>query len=220
MSKFVFDKSNCFCISLLSQIERWSKMEQRFATIGIEVSKIPASVGGTSDIVDYFDNRLNNGQIGCSQSHVKVWHHILTNKLPYAFILEDDACFVKDWRNKLDKFFKDINDTEWDLILLNASEPCYPLDEWKLCKEQFLTGGYIISLKGVKEILKMFSGRYCSSDWMTSRIQLHNHSYSYFPWLIIQEGKETTIGSNIVADHEKVLHCLNSINYSIDNYTI
>lgn len=201
MNKFVFDKSNCFCISLLSNTDRWSKMEKRFATIGIDVSKIPASVGGTSDIIDHIDNGLNNGQIGCSQSHVKLWHHILDNKLPYAFILEDDACFDKDWNNKLDMFFNYVNDPEWDLILLNASEPCYPINEWTLCENQFLTGGYIISLKCVKEILKMFSECYYSSDWMTSRIQLNNHSYSYFPWLIIQEGNETTIGNNIESDH-------------------
>ena len=53
---------------------------------------------------------------------------------------------------------------------------------------------------------------------MTSRLQLHGHSYSYFPWLIIQEGKDSDIGSNLEADREKVLHCLNKIQYSLDHY--
>jgi hypothetical protein len=53
---------------------------------------------------------------------------------------------------------------------------------------------------------------------MTSRIQLHGHSYCYFPWLIIQEGVDSNIGSNVEADHAKVLRCLGEIGYSLDNY--
>jgi len=53
---------------------------------------------------------------------------------------------------------------------------------------------------------------------MTLRLQLLGHSYVYYPWLIIQEGNYSTIGSGIYADHEKVMRCLNSINYYIKNY--
>jgi glycosyl transferase family 25 len=220
MSNFIFNKSNCFCISLLNNNERWLKMEKKFQIIGLDVNRIPASIGGTDDIIDTFNNNLNNGQIGCAQSHVNLWKHIYYNELPYALILEDDACFDKDWRYKLDNFFKDITDPNWDLILLNSSEPSYPIDKWNLCKEQYLTGGYIISLRGVKNILNLFNNYYYSSDWMTSRLQLYNHSYCYFPWLIIQEGNESIIGSCFKEDHNKVIRCLNEISYGLDNYII
>lgn len=220
MSNFIFNKNNCFCISLINNEERWLKMEKRFQTIGLEVCRVPASIGGTSDISDTFNNNLNNGQIGCAQSHVNLWKHIYDNELSYALILEDDACFDKDWKNKLDNFSKDIKDPYWDLILLNSSESSYPINKWVLCKEQYLTGGYIISLRGVKKILNTFNNYYYSSDWMTSRLQLYNHSYSYFPWLIIQEGNESTIGSGVEEDHKKVVRCLNEISYELDNYVI
>jgi hypothetical protein len=83
-----------------------------------------------------------------------------------------------------------------------------------------LTGGYIISQKGARRILSLFDGYYGSSDWMTTRLQLEGHSYSYFPWLIIQEGDESTIGSGVDADHAKVLRCLSAVEYSLDNYLI
>jgi GR25 family glycosyltransferase involved in LPS biosynthesis len=220
MSNFIFNKSNCFCISLLSNNERWLKMEKKFEIIGLDVNRVPAAIGGTDDIIDSFNNNLNNGQIGCAQSHVNLWKYIYNNKLPYALILEDDACFDKDWKSKLDNFFKDINDPHWDLILLNSSEPCHPIHEWNLCREQYLAGGYIISFRGVKNILNLFNNYYYSSDWMTSRLQLYNHSYCYFPWLIIQEGNESTIGSCFEEDHNKVIRCLNEINYGLDNYII
>jgi hypothetical protein len=53
---------------------------------------------------------------------------------------------------------------------------------------------------------------------MTTRLQLYGHSYCYFPWVIIQEGKDTNIGSNLEADHEKVLRCLGEIDYGLENY--
>jgi len=199
---------------------RWTKMQERFVKLNIEVTRFPAAVGGTEDIIDKFDNRLNNGQKGCGQSHINLWRHIIKNNLPYALVLEDDACFDINWRDKLELFTKEIDDKEWDVIFLNASEPCYPIDKWLLCKEQYLTAGYIISLKGAKTILEMFPDCFYASDWMTSRIQLYNHSYCYFPWLIIQEGNDSTIGGNLEEDHKKVVRCLNEINYGLDNYII
>ena len=66
----------------------------------------------------------------------------------------------------------------------------------------------------------MFSNCFYASDWMTSRLQKMRHSYTYFPWLIIQDGYESTIGSNVNDDHNKVLRCLNNISYNISNYII
>jgi GR25 family glycosyltransferase involved in LPS biosynthesis len=84
--------------------------------------------------------------------------------------------------------------------------------------EQYLTAGYIISQKGVRTLMNHFSSGYGASDWMTTRLQLYGHSYGYFPWVIIQEGKDTNIGSNLEADHEKVLRCLGEIDYGLENY--
>jgi glycosyltransferase involved in cell wall biosynthesis len=55
---------------------------------------------------------------------------------------------------------------------------------------------------------------------MTSRLQLRGHCYSHFPWLIIQEGDESTIGSGVAEDHAKVLRLLNEVQYPLTNYYI
>jgi len=169
-----------------------------------------------SEITDNFQEYLNPYQKACSQSHLNIWRHIKTKNIDYALILEDDACFDKNWREKLETF----NHKNWDLILLNASEPVYPINKWVKVTEQYLTGAYIISQKGIDNILHMFNGNYGSSDWMTSRLQIHNNSYSYFPWLVIQDGYESSIGSNVEADHVKVLKILSEINYSIYEYIV
>jgi GR25 family glycosyltransferase involved in LPS biosynthesis len=225
MPKFEFNKTNTFCISLYSNPERWEKMEGRLKQTQLEATRWPAAVGGTPDIKDIFEIYLNDGQKGCAQSHINIWRHIqATPNIEYALVLEDDACFDKEWKKKLDNFYEDIENPvkreNWEMILLNASEPIHIKGRWVQVEEQFLTGGYIISQRGVKHILEMFHDSYASSDWMTSRLQMRWNSYSYFPWLIIQEGDESTIGSGVEADHAKVIRCLNEINYSLENYNI
>ena len=209
MSSLIFNETNTFCISL---DKRWNKMNERFQKINLKVTRWKATL--PNDITDHFHDYLSPLQKACSQSHIHIWRHIKMFNLDYALIMEDDIFFDKEWRQKLDQF----NETNWDLILLNASEPVQPLFTWTKVTEQYLTGAYIISRKGIDNILHLFHNNYSSSDWMTSRLQLFNNSYSYFPWLVIQDGIESTIGSNIDEDHKKVKRCLKEINYDVDQY--
>ena len=216
MQPFVFTELNTFCISLLSKPDRWARMEDRFQKLGMSVTRWPAATG--ADIKDPIYHALNDGQKGCSQSHINVWRHIVENNLEYALILEDDACFDKEWKQKLDLFCQQNEDNDWHMVFLNASEPIVPRDTWAKASEQYLTAGYVISLESAKIILRDFSTCFFSSDWMTSRDQIYGHSYCYFPWLIIQEGRDSSIGNKVDADHEKVVRCLGEIDYSLENY--
>ena len=212
--KFVFDESNTFYISLQNDNCRRIKMEDRFKQFNLKYTRWIASTPLTLE--DNFVSNLSELQKACTQSHINIWKHIIENKLSYTLILEDDAMFDKDWLNKLEKF--NISDPLLDMILLNASEPESVTDLWVIAKEQYLTGGYILTYNGALHLIELFKTCYPMSDWMTSRLQLLGHSYVYYPWLIIQEGNYSTIGSNVDADHEKVTRCLNSINYDIKNY--
>jgi len=218
MNSFQFNSTNTFCISLVGNNERREKMEIRLKKINLETTFWEASTKDT--LTDTFAAYLRDGQKGCSQSHWNIWKYIIEKDMEYALILEDDACFDKQFFEKLNKFKTEISDEDYDAIFLNASEPEVIKNTWVLTKEQFLTGGYILSLKGAKRLLHTFSDCLHSADWMTSRLQLNEHSYTYFPWLIIQEGNESTIGSSIQEDHEKVLRILRENNYSLDNYIL
>jgi GR25 family glycosyltransferase involved in LPS biosynthesis len=217
--KFNFNKSNTFCISLESNLVRMDKMKRRFKHLEMDVTMYKA-VSNDEELNVPFVNNLNKYQKYCSQSHINLWKYIVTNYIPYSLIIEDDACFDLEWKSKLDLFESQISDPELDAIFLNVSEPVYPLFTWVKTTENYLTGGYIITYKGAKTLLKMFSGAFCSSDWMTSRLQTLGHSYTFYPWLIIQEGNESMIGSNFKEDCDKVISCLNKIPYSLSNYII
>jgi len=218
---FKFNSKNTFCISVLTNTERWSRMEQRFNELNMSVTRFQAST--PDDILknknnNLFASQLNIGQKCCALSHFRLWEQIFLSGLEYALIIEDDARFDKDWIHKL-QIITRIIDGDWDAIFLNCSEPIDPAFTWKKINEQYLTGAYIISKKGVINVLKMYYHTICASDWMTSRLQDRGNCYSYFPWLVIQDGTESTIGSNFNADHQKVVLCLKNINYSLEgNY--
>lgn len=218
MNPFSFTTENTFCINLDSATERWERMQSRLLRENILATRWSASTANT--ITDNFSHNLTSSQKGCAQSHINIWRHIVENKLEYALVLEDDACFDQRWQEKLQIFSDTITDDYLHAIFLNASEPIAQQDSWVQCFEQYLTGGYIITYEGARALLNDFGGHFFSADWMTSRLQYHNHCYSYFPWLIIQEGLDSSIGSNLDADHAKVLRCLGEINYSVTNYRI
>ena len=220
MEGFQFTKENTFCISLLESTCRWEKMVRRFTHFEMEnnVTKWTACSDCSESIENNFVHYLNGNQRGCAQSHINIWRHIVSENLPYALVLEDDATFDHSWLSKLDDFCINIRDTEWDAIFLNASEPVFPVHTWCKADDQLLTGGYIMSNRGARETISMFQHCFYASDWMTRCLQTRGHCYTYYPWLIIQEGTDSNISNNVEADHEKVIRCLREINYTIQNY--
>lgn len=221
ITPFVFNKDNSFCISLDSRSDRWERMRKQFDFFNMDVQRWTASTPTT--ITDPFFDSLTKTERACSQSHINIYRHIINNELDYALILEDDGCFHYDWKEMLANIYTHLSSSEiehFSIILLNASEPIDTHFKWVLQTEQYLTGGYIISNRGAKWILNYYRHMFASADWMTTRLQLYGGGgYSFFPWLIIQEGKDSNIGTKCKEDHAKVVDCLSAIDYSIQqNY--
>ena len=209
------DEHNTFCISLDNAFERWTRMCHRFDTFQMNITLWPASK--PENVVDKCVEYLSPGQRACAQSHMKIWRYIVNKKLPYALVLEDDACFDKKWRDRLHDFFGSSR-KPWDMLLLNCSEPMEPAYTWVSVQDQYLTGAYLISLNGARKLVDMFGDKLFAADWMTTRLQLRGRCYASYPWLVIQEGIDSTIGSGVLADHAKVLRCLQICDYAMDNY--
>ncbi len=56
---------------------------------------------------------------------------------------------------------------------------------------------------------------------MTRCLQQRRHSYCFFPWLIIQDGVDSTLKPTEAAqqaDAAKVRRCLGEIGHSMDHY--
>ena len=212
--RLLLDASNSFCISLVAN---WPKMTRRLQEADLKATRWPASL--PENVSDSFDSSLSGKVKACAQSHINLWRRLLASPFHhYYLILEDDAQFDRAWRRKLDLFAEHVTNPTWELVLLNAAEPLDVQGKWTQVQEQYLTGAYILHKRGAEALLSTFADRFYTADWMTSRLQLRLNSYSFFPWLVIQDDQPSSIGSNWVEDRKKVERCLAHIGYSLENY--
>jgi len=67
------------------------------------------------------EHGLRRGDIGCSDSHLRLWKHISDNNIPRALILEDDADFRCNERTvqRIQRFCNDLDRLKLDYDLLN-----------------------------------------------------------------------------------------------------
>jgi GR25 family glycosyltransferase involved in LPS biosynthesis len=211
-----------FCINIEARKDRWDAMKERFKKYNIHAIQWRASTPDT--VKGNYVHYLKGVQKACAYSHLRIYETMIKNNIEMAFILEDDASFRHDWmpivQSKLSSIIKE--DPEWDCIFLNVSEEIYPVETWTKIKDHCLAGGYIIHQRGAKFILEQFKDMYYCIDWMTQILQARGHSYSYFPWLIIQDGSTSNINDDksgkMTPDYQKVIRLLNEANYPIENY--
>ena len=100
--------------------------------------------------------QLTRGAVGCYISHLDLWDKIYNTGDDYALIFEDDAVIPSNFKDKLQKSIKNLNeaDTEWDIFVLDAlCRDCIPYYE-NIVKinKFFLLHSYIISRKAIEKI--------------------------------------------------------------------
>jgi len=211
-----------YCINLQKHPERFQRVKKRLNNFDLRVIRWNASTPETK--CDYnFVHYLNGGSKACTISHLNLYKHILTTNADTVLILEDDASFRHDWKDIVNTKLSTIEqeDPHWDCIFLNVAEEIEPVETWTKISNQCLSAGYIINRRGINFILDHFKNMYYCIDWMTQILQSRGHSYSYFPWLIIQENhKSDTKDTDDNHDYAKVLRLLNAYEYPIINYDL
>ena len=164
-----------FVISLARAESRRAAMRARLDKAGLRYEIVDAVDGATLAAADYGDNILRrdkfrrkfgreilDGEIGCYLSHYRLWQRMVTEKIPSALVLEDDA----DWDEDLLAVADDIDnlDWSWGVVLLSARRGGIPGRELApvgdnrqllLCDRRVPTAaGYVISQMGAWALLQ------------------------------------------------------------------
>jgi GR25 family glycosyltransferase involved in LPS biosynthesis len=208
-----------FCVNMGESRQRWETMMRRFAQVDLRVQRWEAATPSSLGSYPYA-HYLSAGERGCAKSHCDIWQYQVKNKIPFIMVFEDDAVLRKDFKEVLEPKLITLEkeDPDWDLILLNASE-ADGLHCWHRAMNQCMTAGYLLSLRGAEELVRLAQQTLYASDWMTQILQRRNHSYTYFPWLVIQELNESVIKkTKNDADWEKVKRLLGAAQFSLENY--
>lgn len=109
------DDFSIFIISLDRKPERYQYVSKQLDTLRITgYQKWPAVDGFDTEkdvLISYgIDPKISEipGVAGCAASHIRLWRHIVENKINWAFILEDDAHFHPRFLDLFPKYWKNV----------------------------------------------------------------------------------------------------------------
>lgn len=103
-----------FIISI--RAERLRVSLQHLDHLSQAVTIVPACNGQLID-KNRWHGSLRRGQLGCFESHCRVWRYIVENDVQFAIVLEDDAVLTPSRMQRLQKVTENLPQ-HWDLLLL------------------------------------------------------------------------------------------------------
>ena len=129
------------------------------------VTIVPSCHGETIDKRTWglsSSNTLRRGQLGCFESHCRVWRHMIENDVQTALILEDDAALYPNASmcHHLMQVMHDIRQTHWDIVCLGRSfVKCLngaPIRNWLVVSGDFYgLFAYVVSREAAIKILML-----------------------------------------------------------------
>ncbi len=154
--------------NLSARLGPWAKHLQLWpGTVGANLDKDKLIRDGMLARNEYRKGEfyLRRGEIGCYDSHVRLWRHIVQNNIPRALILEDDAdlqCNENTVR-RVRQLFKDLErlKIDYDLVYLGHNDVAWnqPLGKIKGteigiprdCQGLFT---YLVTLAGARKLVQ------------------------------------------------------------------
>lgn len=125
---------------------------------------------------------LTNGQVGCYESHVRIWKRIVEQNLPYAMVIEDDAD-IKYSQTTVDQLNQMLDELKqvpyWDIVYIGnialhpfkrqVTDHLFQMSNWEG------TYTYYISNKCAKRFLETVFPIHLSIDmYMAEQFIKHN----------------------------------------------
>lgn len=148
--------------------KRWQGLQARMGKWATKMVMFNATNGHQLSKQDWINrgivvkgSNLSRGQIGCYDSHVRIWKHIIRNNILSALILEDDANirYTQGMEEQLKEFFGQLktNNVQYDMIFIgrgnhNKFKTILPgVVRPKTCQGLF---AYVLTLSGAQKLLE------------------------------------------------------------------
>lgn len=129
--KWPVEMHNTFVISIRSH--RWLSMRKRFGPWAKYLRHWPGTNGSIVNKNQYRQSgklqnpNLRRGEIGCYDSHHRIWKHMVAHNLATAFIMEDDAAifYNKEFAKRLHAVWGTLrkNHIPWDIFYMGRNRP-------------------------------------------------------------------------------------------------
>ncbi len=126
----------------------------------IDKNKLSQMISKNNKFINPINTNMNAAEICCSLSHIKVYKKFVATNINYALIFEDDAIFLNDFSENLQKFIIKNFKFNKQIILLSELWQFYkkPLDtennyEIVNVRNAVLTHAYFINREAAKSLI-------------------------------------------------------------------
>lgn len=108
-----------FCVNLKRRKDRWKEFTERFPDDWPfrDVVKFDAIDGRRVRFPDWW--KAGPGAWGCYRSHLRILENCLQNQIKSVLLLEDDALFLPNFREKVERFFTSLPE-DWQMVYLGG----------------------------------------------------------------------------------------------------
>ena len=112
---------NVFVISI--RMKRLYNCLRRLGKLCQYVTIIPACNGENINRKNFPSSRLRRGQLGCFESHLRVWRYVIEHNIEKALILEDDASLYPNATvcEHIAMVLADLVAVDYDIVCLGRS---------------------------------------------------------------------------------------------------
>lgn len=124
-----FNNDNVFVINLERRKDRLKFVNNQLQKNNIKYTRFNAFDGKKlhqyKNEIDLYINKnseimKNNGQIGCSLSHLILWEKVVEKKMKHALIFEDDVIILDNFNERLNNIIKELPE-DYNLVLLGGT---------------------------------------------------------------------------------------------------
>jgi GR25 family glycosyltransferase involved in LPS biosynthesis len=180
------------------------------------------------------DIRMTREEIAIALSHLKVWRRIVTEKIPYALILEDDIFFERPFATQLNKTWQELSErrhegSDFDVLYLSycevergAQRISLSPNLTRVIRGYWWMSGYVVSYRGANRLLNSLPIKGPVDLWLNQRfpeLEIYStpvsiisqrkdlpssNSYSILP-LLSQLGVQSD-GTHLVLEQTKGRH--------------
>ena len=207
-----------YVINLERDKELLESISNQLKTQNIEFERFNAIDGSTIKddprITELCNKACPNGMKGCAVSHKTIWESMIENKYEHVLILEDDAILNSNMDIELQLLWANVPN-DLDILYLGATFYCGDTSIYNkivssfgnhkvenvsdgILKTQGCGGlyGYILSLKGAKELVKD-PIPFHVDDFIGDQIKEKNlNSYAFHPVLIEANNKKSNLSES------------------------
>jgi len=150
-----------------------------------------------------WNSKMSPSQIGCALSHIKIYRNFIKTKYDFALILEDDAIFLHNFKDKLKDFILQSFRYKKQIVLLSElkqfyGKPLGQIEKYELVDvaNAFFTHAYFINKAAAKSIISFnFPVKTIADNFIFFKIYCGIRITGINPFIVDQDKKnyKTTI---------------------------